>query len=262
MRSRRGTAGDGGGGGLMGQEQGRAGGRGLRRRVWSPSAAVLGVAAVSGGVGFAQAFCPAPAGSVRRPGPPMALCGASAGARGALAPAPGAPRLVAALALRMQEQEGDLAQDSKLRGGPGVGARRLGSNSRTLERTRQWFESSTLMGELTTDDGIPVSELALEGRRTDWVDELLTLFNSRVLSRIVNRMAFTIAWAIAVTTIIAIGEVSCLGLLGRGVRVLARQHPNAQPSRDGSHVSERPLHVPRTVRCPAELSRRGVVRKI
>jgi predicted membrane chloride channel (bestrophin family) len=47
---------------------------------------------------------------------------------------------------------------------------------------------------------------ALNGRRNDWVDELLTLFNSRVLSRIVNRMAFTIAWAIAVTTIIAIGE--------------------------------------------------------
>jgi predicted membrane chloride channel (bestrophin family) len=47
---------------------------------------------------------------------------------------------------------------------------------------------------------------ALNGRRNDWVDELLTLFKSRVLSRIVNRMAFTIAWAIAVTTIIAIGE--------------------------------------------------------
>ena len=47
---------------------------------------------------------------------------------------------------------------------------------------------------------------ALNGRRNDWVDELLTLFKSRVLSRIVNRMAFTIAWAIAVTTIITIGE--------------------------------------------------------
>jgi len=60
------------------------------------------------------------------------------------------------------------------------------------------------MGELTTDDGIPVSELALSGRRSNWVMELLTLFNSKVLSRIVNRMAFTIAWSIAVTTTIAI----------------------------------------------------------
>ena len=83
--------------------------------------------------------------------------------------------------------------------------RRIGSE--TLARTAQWFDSSTLMGELTTDDGIPVSELAFDGgRRSDWVRELLTLFNSKVLSRIVNRMAFTIAWSLAVTTLISIGS--------------------------------------------------------
>jgi len=110
--------------------------------------------------------------------------------------------------LRMQEPASPPSSqnDDKFGGGPGVGSSRPAASSRgrTLELTKQWFDSSTLMGELTTDDGIPVSELALSGRRSNWVMELLTLFNSKVLSRIVNRMAFTIAWSIAVTTTIAI----------------------------------------------------------
>jgi len=108
-----------------------------------------------------------------RPRPPVSSTAAPAGACGELASASAAMRpLYAALgglrgrggkagtplALRMQAQDTDRAE---LRGGPGVGSKRLGSAGGVLERTRQWFESSTLMGELTTDDGIPVSELAL-----------------------------------------------------------------------------------------------------
>ena len=44
-----------------------------RRRVWSPSATLLGVVAMSGGVGWAHAFCPGPA-AARRPGQPAQLC--------------------------------------------------------------------------------------------------------------------------------------------------------------------------------------------
>jgi len=61
------------------------------------------------------------------------------------------------------------------------------------------------MGELTTDDGIPVSELSSTSR-PDWWGELLTLFDSRVLNRISLRMTFTIAWSIAIATTITLGH--------------------------------------------------------
>jgi hypothetical protein len=116
--------------------------------------------------------------------------------------------------------------------------RRALKSTQTL--TRGWFEADTILGELTSDDGIPVSQLS--GRpRTDWFrpappralrrppatgctvclclqracilplrgalhrwDDLITLFNSRVLERISNRMAFTVAWCIAVTAAIQV----------------------------------------------------------
>ena len=107
---------------------------------------------------------------------PVSSTGAPACACGELTPASAATRPLSValgglrgrggkagtpLALRMQAQDSDRAEDLPLRGGPGVGSKRLGSAGGVLDRTRQWFESSTLMGELTTDDGIPVSELAL-----------------------------------------------------------------------------------------------------
>jgi hypothetical protein len=152
------------------------GGRGQRggiRHVRKNAVAMLAAAVSSAGCASALAFCPAgrPA-NLMRPGPPVSSTGAPAGACGKLAPS--SRPLSAALgrlrgrggkagtplALRMQAQESDRAEELLLRGGPGVGSKRLGSAGGVLERTRQWFESSTLMGELTTDDGIPVSELA------------------------------------------------------------------------------------------------------
>jgi len=75
----------------------------------------------------------------------------------------------------------------------------------TQTLTRGWFEADTILGELTSDDGIPVSQLS-NRQRTNWWVDLYTTFNSRVLDRISNRMAFTIAWCIAVTAAIQVGD--------------------------------------------------------
>ena len=180
-----------------------------RRRPFRSIAVVVAAFAISTSALCAQAFSPSPvrpcgAALMRQVGP----------FHGRLRGFEGGPSHAAVQwarrqrgGARLQMQEPVTREDAKFGGGPGVGALRLksaSSSSKTLERTKQWYESSTLMSELTTDDGIPVSELS-SGRRFDWIDELLTLFNSRVLSRIVNRMAFTIAWAIVVTTIITLG---------------------------------------------------------
>ena len=167
--------------------------RGGWRRV-----AALGLAST----GWAEAFTPEVSSIFRRPA--ASTCLRTGDRACAQRGGDGHCRRHGTLLLHMQEQDALPPTRLDLVSGPGLGASPRGS--RTLERTAQWFESSTLMGELTTDDGIPVSDLSLSQRRSDWIAELLTLFNSKVLSRIVNRMAFTIAWAIAVTTVITIGD--------------------------------------------------------
>eukprot|EP00960_Hanusia_phi_P061250 764788-Hanusia_phi.AAC.1 len=91
----------------------------------------------------------------------------------------------------------------------GVGGR-VEKQSRSMTLTRDWFSSSNVMGDLLTDDGIPVSQLS-QTSRFNWWNELLTLWGSRVLERITNRMAFTIACSIAVTTFINLGDMPSSG---------------------------------------------------
>jgi len=165
---------------LMASEHGverPVGGRGQRggiRHVRKNAVAMLAAAVSSAGCASALAFCPAGRpGNLMRPRPLVSSTGGPAGACGKLAPGSEATRPLSTTLgrlrgrggkagnLRMQAQDSDGAEELLLRGGPGVGSKRLGSAGGVLERTRQWFESSTLMGELTTDDGIPVSELAL-----------------------------------------------------------------------------------------------------
>mmetsp|Transcript_40403 Transcript_40403/g.127182 ORF Transcript_40403/g.127182 Transcript_40403/m.127182 type:complete len:654 (-) Transcript_40403:18-1979(-) len=110
-------------------------------------------------------------------------------------------RLGGGVKLRMAMQEAEEG---------GAGGRGGGGQSTSVMLTREWFASSNVMGDLLTDDGIPVAQLS-QTSRFNWWNELLTLWGSRVLERITNRMAFTIACSIAVTTFINLGDMPSSG---------------------------------------------------
>lgn len=106
-------------------------------------------------------------------------------------------------ATRMQAQpDGSPSDEMPRRQGSMSLEREMVQSRSAIDRSIPTSEDAVhqLVAELTTDDGYPVSILD-DNTRPDWVSELLTTFNSRVLVRIADRMGLTIAWSIYVTVI-------------------------------------------------------------
>ena len=127
---------------------------------------------------------------------------------GTRAPSAGLTQLVTAARRNTSDTGAQELNDSVSQVAPALSKtspiRRSTSSTQTLKLASQ-FDPLRSVSELTTDDGIPVSQLT-DRSRPDWVRELVTTFNSRVLDRIINRMGFTVAWASYVTALITWGD--------------------------------------------------------